>query len=351
MSMNTFAKLASLLPLLSLAAACQPEFDNRFSAVDAPRVLAVRSSPAEAGPNGTVEYRTLIAGQDGEIADSSITWTYCTQAKPINELNDVAKECFSDGDFITPIGEGTTVTGTIPSNACRQFGPDIPQTKPGQPPGRPIDADSSGGYYQPVILAIDAQGEGISTLAETRINCGLANSNGGLAEEYRLRTKLNENPELSAVVATSLNGAVLSEDPDAPLSVQRSELLELRASWPNCPAEPVCGDGICSSGELITTCADDCTTPVGCKGPEEYAYLNPGSAVLSERHEAMRVSWFASGGNYRDDHTGRAEDEYQNATSDNRWRAPSTPGIVHLWVVLRDARGGVDWKSFFVSVE
>jgi hypothetical protein len=64
----------------------------------------------------------------------------------------------------------------------------------------------------------------------------------------------------------------------------------------------------------------------------------------------MRVSWFATAGSFSDDRTGR--EEHDLATfSDVQWTAPSTPGVVHLWVVLRDARGGVDWSSFDVTVQ
>jgi hypothetical protein len=35
----------------------------------------------------------------------------------------------------------------------------------------------------------------------------------------------------------------------------------------------------------------------------------------------------------------------------NTWTAPTTPGIVRIWVVLRDARGGVGWESYALDVE
>ena len=42
--------------------------------------------------------------------------------------------------------------------------------------------------------------------------------------------------------------------------------------------------------------------------------------------------------------------EEPDAFSDNAWTAPSQPGTVHLWIVLRDERGGAGWKSFVVDV-
>jgi hypothetical protein len=65
----------------------------------------------------------------------------------------------------------------------------------------------------------------------------------------------------------------------------------------------------------------------------------------------MRVSWFATLGAFRDDHTGRPEEEFALTSSDNAWTAPAAAGPVFMWVVLRDARGGVDWQSLRLQVE
>jgi hypothetical protein len=350
--------LARLLVVVPLVLACNPEFDNRFSSIDAPRVLAVQSSPAEAAPGKAVSYQILVADPRGTIADPRVDWSFCTQAKPVNELNDVATACFGTGDNVLPFAMGATARAKIPSNACRQFGPDIPMTMPGEPSARPTDADTTGGYYQPLILTVHDTGQAISTLAETRITCSLASSTGTQDEDYQKRTKPNENPALSSVVVTSMGDAPLTDVGDAgdagvavPLSVPHGAKITLRASWPSCPVTPSCGDGMCTSGETVVDCPDDCTTPVGCNGPEEYAYLDPEQGALVDRHESMRVSWFASAGEFDDDHTGRLEEEFAVSTSDNGWRAPASQGAVFMWVVLRDDRGGVDFHSFEVQVE
>ncbi len=349
MSMKHGTHFVLLLPLLG---ACNPVFDDRFSDVDSLRVLAVQSSPAEAPPKASVSYQTLIVNGEGTVQDPQIDWSFCTQAKPVNELNDVATACFGTGDDVDPFATGSTASGKIPSIACRQFGSDIPVTAPGEPSARPTDADSTGGYYQPVILSIHGSGPAISSLAETRITCALANSTGAQDEEYAARTKTNENPQLSSVVVHSMGDAPLTDVSDpAPLVVPHDAEITLRAAWPSCPEMPVCGDGMCTSGETVTTCPDDCTKPVGCAGPEEYAYLDPAQGVLVDRHEAMRVSWFSNAGIFTDDHTGQVEEDYTTTTSDDTWTAPSTPGPVFVWVVLRDDRGGVDFHSYQLQVQ
>jgi hypothetical protein len=102
--------------------------------------------------------------------------------------------------------------------------------------------------------------------------------------------------------------------------------------------------------ENATDCADDCTTPKGCAGAEPYVYYDPLARSLTDRREAMRVSWFSGAGSFEDDHTGRREDEL-DSFSDGLWTAPNVAGPAHLWVVLRDSRGGVTWQSYVVEVQ
>jgi hypothetical protein len=349
MSMKHAIKLGCLLPLLL---ACTPEFANRASRVDAPRVLGVRATPAEAPPGASVTYRSLVVNQEGTLDDPSIDWSYCTKSKPLNELNDVAAECFGEGDFVEPFDTGSMAKGKLPKSGCAQFGPDIPKTAPGQPPGRPTDPDSSGGFYQPVILAVQAGDQSIKALAETRITCGLANGAGDI-DAFRKATKTNENPTISAVTAVNLDNTVLSDGAvDGPLSVPVGKRVIFSTSWPSCPTEPECGDGMCTSGETTMDCEVDCgKSAVGCTGPESYGYVDPTSGQLAPRHESMRVAWLATSGDFDDDHTGRVEDDFATTSSENAWQAPSTPGLVFMWVVLRDSRGGTDWQSFQLQVE
>ncbi|HEX4515649.1 MAG TPA: hypothetical protein VH054_19010, partial [Polyangiaceae bacterium] len=193
-----------------------------------------------------------------------MNWSYCSESKPTNELNDVASACFGTSEVVTPFGSGTAPSTKIPFNACAQFGPDLPHTQPGQPQGRPADPDSTGGYYQPVILQVGADGTDVPTLGETRITCGLANSTGDQAQEYRTRTYRNENPTLTAVTLPDMGDVELSTDDAAPTTLSAGASVNLRAGWPLCPTTAACGDGICSPGETIQMCPADCTTPVGC---------------------------------------------------------------------------------------
>ncbi|HEX3849476.1 MAG TPA: hypothetical protein VHW01_00835 [Polyangiaceae bacterium] len=342
-------KVCSAVFFVPLLAGCNPEFSNRFSAVDSVRVLGVQSTPAQAAPKSKVGYRILVATPEGTATNPRVDWSYCNQPKPVTEVDDVSQVCLGNGTAVVAIGSGAQVTGTIPEHACQEFGPDLPI---GEPHARPTDADSTGGYYQPVIVDVSADAEQIPALGETRISCSLANSSLAQAQDYANRSRDNQNPTLTDVVVSSRAGVSLTpEGADMPLSVSAGEALTLSASWPSCPDMPVCGDGICSPLEAVQDCPADCTTPHGCPGPEPYAYLDPVQHEVVSRHEAMRVSWFASAGSFSSDHTGQPESDYMITSSDDTWTAPTTSGPVFLWVVLRDDRGGVDWKSFQVQVQ
>jgi hypothetical protein len=82
-----------------------------------------------------------------------------------------------------------------------------------------------------------------------------------------------------------------------------------------------------------------------------YVYFDPITRKLRDRREAMRVSWFASAGEFEHDRTGRSEVDADDAESENVWVAPDAEGDVRVWVVLRDDRGGVGWGSYTLRVE
>jgi hypothetical protein len=350
-------RLLAAAVLGSLLFGCQPDFPNRASIVDGPRVLAVQSSPAQAKPSAPVSFTALVVGPNGTVTAPDLGWSFCSLSKPPSQINDVNSDCFNGDDpdaGVISFGSGETAMGKVPANACKQFGPDVPKTPEG--PGRPVDPDATGGYYQPVVLDLS----GTRAVAEMRLVCGLAGSPSvDQLNLYLALSKNNENPQLTQVSALELSAPLSAEGSATPLAVPAGTKLTLRAEWPACPATPVCGDGICSPLEGVsddpttgtTACPADCqTNPHGCAGAEPYASLDPLTRIVNVRHEEMRVSWFATAGAFDSDHTGNTEAQYQLTSSSNAWKSPSTPGPVFMWVVLHDSRGGVSWLSFQLSV-
>src|SRR5882672_4342413 len=96
--------------------------------------------------------------------------------------------------------------------ACKQFGPDVPMVMPGQTPGRPVDPDPTGGYYQPVRLIAPEEGVDIVGLGETRLACGLAGASPDLLEAFQGRYHANINPAVESLSA--VGGASLHTDDD-----------------------------------------------------------------------------------------------------------------------------------------
>lgn len=347
---RVFAPL--ILPLA--LGACRPDTEGGAALIESPRILAIRSEPAEAAPGKPVTYRALYVGPDEELDATSLDWALCLARKPIAVAGSISLDCLqpeADSDILTPLGNGPTASGTLPKDGCRVFGPSPPAPKAGEPAARPADPDSSGGYYQPLRVRAPAS-ESEYAAGFTRIACGVGSATQEQALDYGKRYRENQNPEVDSVVVDPEGDPLpLSESAADPTPLRAGARLTLRASWADCPIDATCGDGVCTPSDDRDACPEDCSTPHGCTGSEPYVYLDPIERRMLDRREAMRVSWFASAGSFAHDRSGRTENEASTPTSDNTWTAPTQPSNVRLWIVLRDDRGGVGYKAFFARVE
>lgn len=279
--------------LLLVLAACDDGLDQRLAIVREPRVLAVISEPAEAKPTQLVMLRAVIASPDGPVM-SPPAWGFCVAPKPPTEDNAVSAGCIDESMILT-LGTGPTAMGTLPGDGCLRFGPDVP-------PGmdfRSRDADATGGYYQPVRVAVDD----LLAFGLPRITCKLGRAPFDVAFDYEQRYRANANPDL---LPLSLDRVPANSD------------VTLTASWPPTAAEP-------------------------------YLYFDPASQSLVDRREAMRVSWFATGGTLPVDATAVAESGEANEVS-TTWHTPAA-GPAHIWIVLRDSRGGIATQTLAITVE
>ena len=285
---------------LGLLVACDTQLDQRLAIVHEPRVLAITSEPPEALPGAMVTYRALVAGSEGPIA-AAPHWALCTAPKPPTEDNAVSDACL--GTAVIDLGVADPVSTTIPSDACLNFGPDVP-------PGgfRPRDADPTGGYYQPVRAdpTIDPTIDASLDLAFgfSRITCKLPNAPGDIAHDYQLHYVANRNPSVTLSV---------------PSVIARGSTVAVTASWPT----------------------DDA---------ESFLYYDPRTQALITRREAMRVSWFANGGAIAVDASAVAEGSNATIVA-TTWQVPSAAGVAWLWIVLRDSRGGIATTTASVTLE
>jgi hypothetical protein len=345
--------------------ACKPDFPDRPSEIENYRILAIQAEPAEwqrvldpdTGLAKPAKFRALVASPLGTVANADLDWAFCTMPKPLTELNDVNVKCFGDDPaYILGLGKGPEVSGEVPENTCRQFGPDIPEDQS----FRPADPDVSGGYYQPLrVIYRPAGNPVVPSIAKVRIRCGLPGASQEQNTQFNRNYHPNTNPVIDRVTAHMPEGeralTPLEVKADAePLVLAPGQKVTLRVSWPACPLTDACGDGYCGPTETkeqgVGQCEQDCTTPKACGGAERYLAFSLETRQLAEVRELLRVSWYAAqgGGSFRDDRTGRAD---VVPSTDNEYTAPHAPGTYPIWIVLRDDRGGITWNSINARVQ
>jgi hypothetical protein len=300
---------AAMLASLLLLAGCKPDFGNPSSLVTEHRILATKAEPPEVRPSERAKFTALVVGPDGTEAAPTIDWSLCVAPKPLDENNIVTTACLDDSAGLTPFGSSApSATATVPTLACSLFGPDPPPQMQGKPALRPRDSDITGGYYQPLRLT---EGD-LTAFALERITCPLSQGGAAIAIEFAMTYKGNQNPRLVPMTATVAGVAT-------PLTaLPAGQPIVLTTGWP--------GDAV-----------------------ESFPVYDIAGQQLVTHREAMRVSWFATAGSFVHEVTGRDEEE-SATTTDNTWTAPTTPGLVHLWTVLRDSRGGVDFASYDLNI-
>jgi hypothetical protein len=293
-------------PLVVLAVAtCVPKLTNDDALVTATRVLAVKAEPAEAAPGATVTFTALVASPQGTVGDAPVGWAFCSAPKPITEDNVVSNACL-DAASLSGAGTGPSVTTQTPSAGCSLFGPDTSSTA-----FRPRDPDATGGFYQPLLALLPGPAPAVEL---ARIHCDLPDADAAAASAFAASYQLNQNPTLLPLTATQGGASV-----DLTSPVAAGTRLVLEAAWPASSAET-------------------------------FAYFDPGTENVEGQRESMQVAWYTSAGSLDTESTGRASGDMAT-TSDDGWVTPSATGTVHLWVVLRDSRGGVDFASVDVVVE
>ena len=312
-----------LLSLAALAAGCKPNLGAPPSLVTGPRILAIRGMPPEASEGSPISYDVLAVDVTGTVAAPDIGWLQCPDPDAPAEANDVSSSCLTDQP--DDAGPSPTFMADIPTNACMLFGPETPSPMPGQPPQRPADPDTTGGFYQPIRATWVSTG--FVAFALERITCPLVQAPGPAATEFAMDYVPNNNPRL----------ADLTLDPSG---TNTALYTAGQTTAPMLAAVP--------AGRTQTLEADFAPG-----SQETFVYWDIVSATLIPnppgQQESLRLSWFATDGAFDLDTTGVTSQ--QTATfNQNSWTAPKTPGTVHFWVVLNDSRGGVDFASFDIDV-
>jgi len=318
---------AAALVVLTLCA-CAPTIEDTTAVVSSPRLLAVQSLPAEVPSGAPFTLKALYVGPSGVVAAPELVWATCLLPAPSDQPGPVNPACFGPASAdVVSLGTGPGASGAMPMQACQLFGPNSPPPSPGQPSPRPTDPDATGGYYLPVV--VESPGSQW-TAAPERVTCPPTGLTEDVSTAFSKGYHANTNPEIASLSAAVGSAAAEVVAPDGPagqpLRVHAGTQLSLAATWATCPS-----------------------TPEPCSGAETYLSVDPTTHAVVSLRESMVVSWYATGGSFAVDRSGRSEGDVDtNAT--NEWTAPGATGTVHLWVVLRDARGGVGWESYTLVV-
>jgi hypothetical protein len=333
---RTVAK--ALIVIAGLGLGCKPDLGAPPSLVTEPTILAVRGRITEAGTDATVSaesfaeadpgeqvvYDLLVAGPGGTITDARAVFTVCLQPKPPAESNSVSAACVS----APPEGEATTtaeITLPGPGDACSLFGPNAPDpSKTGGIALRPRDPDSTGGFYVPVRALITGAPADLEAFALTRLRC----RPGGAS---------------AAVLGKWSNEVTGYHKNHAPLLAGLQLIAPDGTRTPLTDAQP---RPSVRSGATVMLEA-----PLAAEASEDYIWVDPTRGELAPRRESLSLSWFTTAGEFTSDRTGRTETE-TTVVSTNAWTAPvvAATTTVHLWLVLRDSRGGTDFAAFAVDV-
>ncbi|HLK93066.1 MAG TPA: hypothetical protein VKZ18_24440 [Polyangia bacterium] len=288
-------RLVALLSV-ALAASCSPTLDDRPWLVTQPQIIGLEASSPEVRPGTAVTFEVVALDPAGPVDTRPTTWAFCSTPKPPAEANVVAPGCLAPA---APDATGSPVSLTVPTDACAVFGPDPPQPAPGQPSARPADPDATGGYYQPIAIALSRS----LAVGLERVICDLPQASLAAARAFQAAYVANVNPMIAGLTMTA-NGAEI----DA-AAVAAGTDVQIAVSWPAGTAE-------------------------------SFALFDRASASVVEAQETLTASWFVTGGDLD-----RAAVETSDPTvlsAAATWTAPGQPGPVQLAVTLRDSRGGMD---------
>lgn len=331
-----------------LTLACIPSFEDDTSRITETRVLGVRAEPAEPAPGAPVRLSVFIATPtNGNSATSKLRVYACTKRPTVTEAGPVDPACLTEFGNDVPqglefLGEDEEVTFTVPSNICRIFGPGSPPALPGSNvPGRPLDPDSTGGFYQPIVAGTE-----FPALSGIRLACGPTSIPQTELIRFNRGYRPNEHPRIDNIQAT-VDGEEISFD-NGELTVPPSSIITFKARWPSCPEKSTCGDGLCTAGENASDCPEDClNAPRGCEGAETYLFADPVSRTVVPQLEKLIVAWFSDVGSFDLSTTDASPGERR---SENTWVAPGSPATGKIWIVLRDDRGGISLEQLDVHV-
>ena len=286
-----------LLALISVAG-CSPAFDDRPGLITRPTIVGWKAEPPEVAPGASVMFEAVTLDPSAAVDPTATAWTLCHTPKPPSENRVAAPPCLAPSTVPDALGDPVAIA--IPTDACRVFGPDVPQPLPGQPTTRARDADTTGGYFQPMTVAL---GSALAIGLE-RVTCDLPEASLTDARAFQAAYHANQNPALAGLTFTAADGS-----PIDPAAIAGGTHLTIQATW--------------LPGAI-----------------ETFPVFDRQSRTIVAAAETLTASWYVTGG-VLDQPTAPITDSAAISTSTS-WTAPAAAATVELALVLRDSRGGSD---------
>ena len=310
--MKTTSLTLSALAFVS----CAPASDLDPSRIDEPRFLAVRMEPPEATPGTTnVTFTALIASPDGTVASGSIDWAWCLDPRLPTDTTNIPARCSTSSAHLTPFASGGFSThAVVPSDACSLVGPSLPPTGPDAHPQRVPDPDSTGAYSIPARASWNRTDAFDTAFARVRIECPRGDVPSDVAIAYAALAQPNHNPTIARVDRVDRDGRIV----------------------------PVTSDEVVSSGADLAL-----ALTVSADSAEQYARISNDGRSVEQGVETLDVSWFAAGGRFDANRTIVADGTARNVLHVDT----GTARAVTIWMIVRDGRGGTEWREFRWAVQ
>lgn len=258
--------------------------------VDKLRILAVRAEPPDLALDETTRLEALVADPKGGGRPVDVVWAVCD---PRQLIDSVTEDCRPGTEVpLAPGPDGTVALA--PLDLLAAFPADG-----GVPAGSPDGGAGGGRLPLPVVVRASAGGERVVALKRVVVSAA---------------GPRNRNPRLLALVAGGVPWFA-----DQPPTVRREGKLRLRAV----------------------------------EAPRDFEVFDkdqPDAGVPAEP-EQHSVAWYTSAGKLDHNSTASGVVDAGVVYEDVEFTAPGEPGIVQIWAVLLDGRGGVHWERRTIVVE
>lgn len=340
-----------------LLAGCGPEFDPGYR-IQNERILAIRAEPPEAVPGQAVTFTPLVVSPKGTLegdVDYGAEWWRCPDEEA-DGLSD--EERCSRPSARVPLGEGAVYDDQIPAD----FFP-LPDPDSGEPPSEKL-LGAVLGYWRVIGMTMTAGERVVDAIKRVvvyapvplgTIDPRLADLDVRMGDDGQLHP--NRNPLLTGVEirADEPDGATVERvKPGGTYWLRpRYDDRELQAYW----------------SLKVDLAGLDLEDPASLRELSDEELLARFERV--RRCEIPVFSWYVTDGALRRETTvdervvgtifeERGEScppvEGEARRPEVRFTAPEgddvpDDGVVRAWVVLRDGRGGTDWRAFDIPID